>query len=89
MADESGIFWRAVHTISRSHRAAKHAALSTHNYPQEGGKLSLLDPSAPSRHYQQEGYPDTHFSPQEGESSDENPSKSGGVSQPDVHFSQK
>ena len=75
------------------------AALSNHPSPQEGGKSDILDPfslvchSQPEGdsgcHSQQEGYPDAHFSPQEGASSDENTSQPGGAYQPDAHFYQQ
>ena len=87
------------HILSRADRAAKCAAISTYPYPQEGGKRTRLDPSSPGCQSQLEGDSgcnsqlegdlDAHFYPQEGASSDENPSQSGGASQPDAHLSQQ
>ena len=95
----AGFFWQVGHTLSRADRAAKRAALSTHPSPQEGGKISPLDLSAPVHHcqtgggfgsqYQPEVYPDANLYPQEGSSSDDNTSKTGGASQPDALFSKQ
>ena len=90
--------WLAGHNLSRADRLSKCAALSTHPSTQEGGKRACLDPSATGCHsqlerdsgchFQQDGDPDAHLSPQEGSSSDDNPSQPGGASQTDAHLNQ-
>ena len=85
--------------LSSADREYNHAAISTHPYPQEGGKCDRLDPLAPGCHSQPErdsglhsqkqGYPDVHLSPQEEASIYDSPSQPGVSSQPDTHFSQQ
>ena len=51
---------QAVHSLSRSDRAAKLAALSTRSYPQDGVKRARLNTLDPGRHSQPCGYYGNH-----------------------------